>query len=77
MTRGWRYTELSISNVLLLSFSGMCFVLLFLSFCCFCFVFVFFFMLSLELVDISLIFSCPADHVPNWQPRILLGMIET
>ena len=21
-------------------------------------------------------FSCPADHVPDWQPRILLGMVE-
>ena len=20
-------------------------------------------------VDVSLIFSCPANHVPNWQPR--------
>ena len=20
--------------------------------------------------------SCPADKVPNWQPRILLGMVE-
>ena len=19
---------------------------------------------------------CPADHVPDWQPRILLGMVE-
>ena len=22
--------------------------------------------------DISLLVSCPADHVPDWQPRILL-----
>ena len=21
-------------------------------------------------------FSCSADHVPNWQPRILLGMVD-
>ena len=21
-------------------------------------------------------FSCPADHVPGWQPRMLLGMVE-
>ena len=21
-------------------------------------------------------FSCLADHVPNWQPRMLLGMVE-
>ena len=34
-------------------------------------------MLSLELVDIPLIFSCPADHVPDWQPYMLLGMVET
>ena len=42
----------------------------FLSFC-FCFVFYFVFMLSLELcttVDVLLIFSCPADHVSDWQP---------
>ena len=23
-----------------------------------------------------LIFSCPADHVADWQPRILPGMVE-
>ena len=34
-------------------------------------------MLSLELiVEIPPIFSCPADRVPDWQPRILLGMVE-
>ena len=27
-------------------------------------------------VGIPLTFSCPADHVPDWQPRILLGMVE-
>ena len=21
-------------------------------------------------------FFCPADHVPDWQPRVLLGMVE-
>ena len=44
MARGWHYTKLSLSSALLLSFSGMCFVLsfapFFLSFL-FCFVFVF------------------------------------
>ena len=29
-----------------------------------------------SLVDVSLKFFCPADHVPDWQPRILLGMVE-
>ena len=24
----------------------------------------------------SLIFACPADRVPDWRPRILLGMVE-
>ena len=39
MARGQHYTKLSLSNALLLFFSGMCFVLLlFLSFCRFCFV---------------------------------------
>ena len=28
-------------------------------------------------VDIPpIFFSCPADHVPDWQPRILMGMVE-
>ena len=36
-----------------------------------------FLLLSLEpRVDVPLIFFCPADHVPDWQPRILLGMVE-
>ena len=60
MARGWHYTKVSLSSALLLSFSGMCFVLLFPSFfvlflSCFCFV----------CVDVPLIFSCPADHVPD------------
>ena len=25
---------------------------------------------------VPLIFSCPTDHVPNWQPRLLLGIVE-
>ena len=29
-----------------------------------------------SFVDVPLIFSCPADHVPDWQPRILLCMVE-
>ena len=43
------YAKLSLSSALLLSFSDVCFVLLFLSFCRFCFVF----MLSLELCRCS------------------------
>ena len=43
---------------------------LFVVFC----VFVFFFCSHWSLVDVPLIFFCPADHVPDWQPRILLGM---
>ena len=39
-------------------------------------VFVFFFCSHWSLVDIPLIFFCPADHVPDWQPRILLDMVE-
>ena len=23
-----------------------------------------------------LIFFCPADHVPDWRPSVLLGMVE-
>ena len=36
-------------------------------------------MLSLEpIVNVPLLFSCTADHVvPNWQPRVFLGMVRT
>ena len=40
------------------------------------FLFVFFFRPNWSFVDVLLIFFCPADHVPDWQPRILLGMVE-
>ena len=43
-----------------------------LAFFCVC-VFLF---LSLELGRHSSYIFCPADHVPDWQPRILLGMVE-
>ena len=76
MARGWRYAKLSLSNAPHLSFSGLCILLfLFLSLCRFC-VFVFFFCSHWSLVDVPLISFCPADHVPDWQPRILLGMVE-
>ena len=29
-----------------------------------------------SLVDVTLISFCPAAHVPDWQPRIVLGMVE-
>ena len=74
MARGWHYIKLSLSNDLRLSFSDMCFVLLFLSF--YRFSFVLFSCIRWSFVDVPLIFSCPADHVPDWQPRILLGMVE-
>ena len=77
MARGWHYAKLSLSNALRLSFSGMCILLfLFLSLCRFC-LFVFFFCPHWSLVsDVPLIFFCPADHVSDWQPRILLCMAE-
>ena len=75
MARGWHYTKLSLWSAFL-SFPGMCILLVFLSFCRFCFCCVFL-LLSLELwVDVPLIFFCPADHISDWQPRILLGMVE-
>ena len=59
-----------------LSFSDLCILLfLFLSLCrlCVCV----FSLLSLELGRCSSdLFFCPADHVPDWQPRVLLGMVE-
>ena len=78
MARGWHYAKLSLSNAPRLSFSGMRILLfLFLSLCRFFFVcFVFFFCSHSSFVDIPLISFCPADHVPDWHPRILLGMVE-
>ena len=76
MARGWHYAKLSLSSALRLSFSGMCILLfLFLSLCRFC-LFLFLFCSHWSFVDVPLIFFCPADHVPDWQPRILLGMVE-
>ena len=75
MARGWHYAKLSLSNAPRLSFSGLCILLFLLSLCRFC-LFVFFFCSHWSLVDVPLIFFCPADHVPDWQPRILLGMVK-
>ena len=78
MVRGWHYTKLSQSSALLLSFSGMCALCILLLFFYFTsFLLHFHAPLSLELlVDVPLIVPCPADHVPDWQPCILLGMVE-
>ena len=77
MARGWHYAKLSLSNAPRLSLSDLCILLfLLLSLCRFLCVCVFLFLLSLEVGRCSLIFFCPADHVPDWQPRVLLGMIE-
>ena len=46
-----------------------------LSFFFFLCVFVFFFCSHWSLVDVPLIFFCPADHVPDWQPHVFLGMM--
>ena len=59
MALGWHFTKLFLSSALLLSFSGMCFVLLFPSFCRFCFVSV----LSLELC------RCSSDLFLSSRPR--------
>ena len=74
MARGRHYAKLSLSNAPRLSFSDLC-ILLFLFLSLF-FVCVFFFCSHWSLVDVPLIFFCPADHVPDWQPRVLLGMVE-
>ena len=75
MARGRHYAKLSLSNAARLSFSDLCILLfMFLSLCRLC---VYVFLCShWSLVDVPLIFFCPADHVPDWQPRVLLGMVE-
>ena len=62
MARGWHYAKLSLSGALRLSCSFP-FVFLFL--------FVFLFCSRWSFVDVPLIFFCPVDHVPGWQPRIM------
>ena len=77
MALGRHYAKLSLSNAPRLSFSDLrvfCYSCSFL-FVVFC-VFVFFFCSHWSLVDVPLIFFCPADHVPDWQPRVFLGMVE-
>ena len=66
MARGWP----PLSSAFLLSFSGVCFVLLFPS----CFHAL---VGWLELCRCSsdVTFSCPADHVLNWQTRILQRIV--
>ena len=75
MARGRHYAKLSLSNAARLSFSDLCILFfMFLSLCRLC---VCVFLCShWSLVDVPLIFFCPADHVPDWQPRVLLGMVE-
>ena len=29
-----------------------------------------------SIVDVVLIYSCSAHHVPDWQPRMLLGLVN-
>ena len=54
MARGWHYVKLSLSSALLLSFSGVCILLLFFSFCVvFVLSSVVFILLSLELCRCS------------------------
>ena len=75
MARGRHYAKLSLSNAARLSFSDLCILLfLFLSLrrLCVCV----FLCSHWSLVDVPLISFCPADHVPDWQPRVLLGMVE-
>ena len=39
--------------------------------------FEFFFLCShWSIVDVALIFSCPAHYVPDRKPRVLLGMVN-
>ena len=75
MARGRHHAKLSLSNAARLSFSDLCILLfVFLSLCRLC---VCVFLCShWSLVDVPLIFFCPADHVPDRQPRVLLGMVE-
>ena len=75
MARGRHYAKLSLSNAARLSFSDLC-ILLFMFLSLFRLCVCVFLCSHWSLVDVPLIFFCPADHVPDWQPRVLLGMVE-
>ena len=76
MTRGWHYAKLSLSNASSSIFFWHVYFVILVPFSL-SFLFVFFFFCShWSLVDVPLIFFCPADHVPDWQPPLLLGMVE-
>ena len=76
MARAWHYAKLSrIECPSSIFFWHVYFVILVPFSLSFLFLFVFFFCSrwSFLLIDVPLISFCPADHVPDWQPRILLG----
>ena len=63
------YQTLSIECPSPIFFRHVCFVLLFLYFCRLCFVLFICSCSRWSFVDVPVIFPCPADHVPDWQPR--------
>ena len=89
MTRGWRYAKLFL-DIVLLRVAHVCVCVMhpfnfmvslrvsasYLPFLALPFLFLFYSFLRWSFVDVSLIVSCPADHVPDWQPRILQGQSE-
>ena len=88
MARGWHYMKLSLSSALLLYFSGMCILLLFLSFCRFSFVFCCVFSYSRWSSLLSVVLSCdkgglkknqnaprPSEHPPVDKMSKRLGRI--
>ena len=77
MARGWHYTKLSLSSALLLFFLWQVYSVIAPFFLSFLFSFRYVFFCSRwSFVDVPLIFFPPADHVSDWQPRILLGMVK-
>ena len=75
MACGWHYANLSLSNASSSIFFWHVYFVILVPFSL-SFLFVFFFCSHWSLIDVPLIFFCPADHVPSWQPRLLLGMVE-
>ena len=64
------------ASVLFYGFPGCLYILLFfISFLDAIFALFLFVCYRWSFVHVSLIFSCPADHVSQWQPRTLLGML--
>ena len=73
MVHDWPFIKHSLHQV---PFYYLLLACTFFFFWSFCLVFVMFSCSRWSFVGVLVTFSCSADYVRNWQPRILLGMVD-